>query len=67
MEIRNTVTIITGGVSGLGEASARALIQRGGRVALLDMNKERGEQLAKELGKRRHVPASRCDPGKGDG
>lgn len=50
MEIKGTVSIITGGVSGLGEATARELIKAGGRVALLDMNKEKGGELADELG-----------------
>ncbi len=50
MEIKGSVAIITGGVSGLGEATARALVSRGGRVALLDLNKEKGAQLKAELG-----------------
>ena len=50
MKIEGTVSIITGGVSGLGEATARTLIEAGGRVALLDLNKEKGEALADELG-----------------
>ncbi len=49
MEIRNSVAIITGGASGLGEATARAMVERGGRVALLDLDKERGERLSAEL------------------
>jgi NAD(P)-dependent dehydrogenase (short-subunit alcohol dehydrogenase family) len=50
MDIKNTTAIITGGASGLGEATARALVAAGGRVAILDMNQERGEALAAELG-----------------
>ncbi len=50
MDIKNSVAIITGGASGLGEATARALVERGGRVALLDLDKEMGERLASELG-----------------
>ena len=50
MEIKDSVSIITGGVSGLGEATARAIIDKGGRVALLDLNEERGEQISAELG-----------------
>ncbi|MFN0265044.1 SDR family NAD(P)-dependent oxidoreductase [Tepidamorphus sp. 3E244] len=42
--------VVTGGASGLGEASARGLAEAGVKVALLDLNAERGEQLAKELG-----------------
>jgi 3-hydroxyacyl-CoA dehydrogenase/3-hydroxy-2-methylbutyryl-CoA dehydrogenase len=50
MEIKNSTSIITGGVSGLGEATARALVNSGGRVALIDLDQEKGEKLAAELG-----------------
>ena len=52
MEIKNSVAIITGGVSGLGEAVARTLIDSGARVGLLDLNQELGEQMAAALGDR---------------
>jgi NAD(P)-dependent dehydrogenase (short-subunit alcohol dehydrogenase family) len=42
--------VVTGGASGLGEATARALADQGVRVAIFDMNAERGEQVAKEIG-----------------
>jgi NAD(P)-dependent dehydrogenase (short-subunit alcohol dehydrogenase family) len=42
--------VITGGASGLGEASARRLAASGVKVALFDMNEEKGEALARELG-----------------
>ncbi|MBL8269130.1 SDR family NAD(P)-dependent oxidoreductase [Steroidobacter sp.] len=42
--------VITGGASGLGAATARALAALGVKVALFDMNVEKGEALAKELG-----------------
>jgi 3-hydroxyacyl-CoA dehydrogenase/3-hydroxy-2-methylbutyryl-CoA dehydrogenase len=50
MEIKNSVAVITGGASGLGEATARAIVAGGGKVALLDMDKVRGPKLAEELG-----------------
>ena len=50
MEIRNSVAIITGGVSGLGEAVARTLIDGGARVALMDLNQESGERMTATLG-----------------
>lgn len=50
MEIKDSVSIITGGASGLGEATARTLVEKGGRVALIDMDQERGERLVAELG-----------------
>ncbi|MNS42812.1 2-(R)-hydroxypropyl-CoM dehydrogenase [compost metagenome] len=42
--------VVTGGASGLGEATARALAARGVRVALFDMNAERGEAVAQDIG-----------------
>ena len=42
--------IITGGASGLGEATARRLAEHGVRVALFDLNVKRGEQVASEIG-----------------
>lgn len=42
--------VVTGGASGLGEASARAIARTGARVAILDLQVERGEQLAREIG-----------------
>ncbi|MBT2134566.1 SDR family NAD(P)-dependent oxidoreductase [Croceibacterium sp. LX-88] len=42
--------IVTGGASGLGEASARALAAKGAKVALFDLNEERGRQVAEEIG-----------------
>lgn len=42
--------VVTGGASGLGEATARALAAQGVKVALFDMNAERGEQVAAEIG-----------------
>jgi len=50
MDIGNSAAIITGGASGLGEATARALVAKGGRVALIDLDRERGEKLVAELG-----------------
>jgi len=42
--------LVAGGASGLGEATARALAARGARVTIADLNEERGEALATELG-----------------
>jgi NAD(P)-dependent dehydrogenase (short-subunit alcohol dehydrogenase family) len=50
MQIKGIAAIVTGGASGLGEATARMLAREGARVALFDMNAERGEALARELG-----------------
>ena len=51
MELNSSIAaVITGGASGLGEATARALAAKGVKVALLDMNKTKGEAVAAELG-----------------
>ncbi|WP_457089095.1 SDR family NAD(P)-dependent oxidoreductase [Microvirga sp. P5_D2] len=42
--------IVTGGASGLGEATARMLASHGVKVAILDMNAERGEAVARDIG-----------------
>jgi NAD(P)-dependent dehydrogenase (short-subunit alcohol dehydrogenase family) len=42
--------VVTGGASGLGEATARALAARGAGVALFDLNQERAERVAGEIG-----------------
>jgi len=42
--------VVTGGASGLGEATARALAGRGVRVALFDRDREKGERVAGEIG-----------------
>jgi NAD(P)-dependent dehydrogenase (short-subunit alcohol dehydrogenase family) len=51
MKIDQTIAaIVTGGASGLGEATARMLAAQGAKVALFDMNAERGETVAREIG-----------------
>jgi len=42
--------IVTGGASGLGEASARRLASHGVKVCLFDLNEERGKRVAEEIG-----------------
>ena len=50
MELSGTSSIVTGGASGLGEATARALAARGAKVVVADLNDERGAQIAAEIG-----------------
>lgn len=50
MRIKDGTFLITGGVSGLGEAVARQLVAKGANVVLLDINDERGAKLVGELG-----------------
>ena len=46
----NTPAVVTGGASGLGEATARAIAAKGAKVAIFDMNEEKGEAVAKDIG-----------------
>jgi len=50
MEIKDSVTVVTGGASGLGEACVRNLVSRGGKVSIFDFAQDRGEKVASELG-----------------
>lgn len=50
MEIRGVSAIVTGAASGLGEATALLLSQRGARVVIVDRTDEAGERLAKQIG-----------------
>jgi len=50
MEIRGSAALVTGGGSGLGEATARELVARGARVLILDRDRARGSEVAKALG-----------------
>jgi NAD(P)-dependent dehydrogenase (short-subunit alcohol dehydrogenase family) len=50
MDLTGTAAIISGGASGLGEATARALAAAGSTVVIADLNADRGEAVAAELG-----------------
>jgi NAD(P)-dependent dehydrogenase (short-subunit alcohol dehydrogenase family) len=51
MKLDATISaVVTGGASGLGEATARALAASGVRVALFDLNETRGEEVARAIG-----------------
>lgn len=47
---QSIAAVVTGGASGLGEASARALAAKGAKVAIFDLNEERGEAVAQAIG-----------------
>ena len=49
MEIQGKSALVAGGASGLGEATARALAERGAHVVVADLNAEKGEALASEI------------------
>src|SRR6478672_8029140 len=57
MDINGSAAIVSGGASGLGEATVRRLKAAGAIVTILDFNAETGEALAKELG----VKFVKCD------
>jgi NAD(P)-dependent dehydrogenase (short-subunit alcohol dehydrogenase family) len=50
MDIAGKVFIVTGGASGLGEGAARALTAKGAKVVIADLQADKGEAIAKELG-----------------
>lgn len=50
MNLQDKVAVITGGASGLGEATVRRFAKHGARCAIFDLNDERGNALASELG-----------------
>ena len=50
MNMSEVKAIITGGASGLGEATVRRIVKRGGKAAIFDLNGEKAAQLIEELG-----------------
>ena len=50
MQIKDKVFIVTGGASGLGEGTARMLAREGAKVVIADMQVEKGEAVAKDIG-----------------
>ena len=50
MELTNSSAIVTGGASGIGAAAARMLAKKGAKVVIADLQADKGEQLAKEIG-----------------
>ncbi|MCP5170314.1 MAG: SDR family NAD(P)-dependent oxidoreductase [Hahellaceae bacterium] len=50
MDIRNSAVVITGGASGLGEGAARLLAAQGAKVAIFDVQAEKAQALAAEIG-----------------
>ena len=50
MDIQGKVFIVTGGASGLGEGTARMLAANGGKLVIADMQVEKGEAVAREIG-----------------
>ena len=59
MQIDNSTFLVTGGASGLGGAVSRMIAAHGGRVLIADVQADRGEALARELGA--NARFVRCD------
>jgi NAD(P)-dependent dehydrogenase (short-subunit alcohol dehydrogenase family) len=57
MDISGSGALVVGGASGLGEATARRFVQAGAQVTIADVNTDKGQALASELG----VPFVACD------
>jgi NAD(P)-dependent dehydrogenase (short-subunit alcohol dehydrogenase family) len=50
VEMKKITAIVTGGASGLGEATVRRIVNAGGKAAIFDRNEERGRALVSEFG-----------------
>src|SRR2546422_125140 len=61
MDVEGQGAIVAGGASGLGEATTRALHAAGAHVTILDLNEEKGKELASRLGERANF--IQCDVG----
>jgi NAD(P)-dependent dehydrogenase (short-subunit alcohol dehydrogenase family) len=59
VRIEGSAAIVVGGASGLGEATARALHERGAHITIADVNAEKAEALVSDLGER--AAFARCD------
>ena len=63
VEIKDAVALVTGGASGLGLATTKALLDDGAQVVIVDLPSSKGEQVAAELGERvRFAAADVTDP-----
>jgi NAD(P)-dependent dehydrogenase (short-subunit alcohol dehydrogenase family) len=62
MELNGTSAVVTGGASGLGEATARVLAAAGAHVVIADLNEQAGKQVAQEIGGQ-FAPVNVTDPG----
>lgn len=50
MKLENCVALITGGASGLGEATATRIVEQGGYAVILDLSEDKGNALVEKLG-----------------
>jgi len=54
VELKNSIVLVTGAASGLGEACVRLCLERGGKAIILDRDADKGRTLAAELGDAAH-------------
>ncbi|WP_374967502.1 3-hydroxyacyl-CoA dehydrogenase [Lysinibacillus sp. RS5] len=59
MKCHEVIAVVTGGASGLGEATVRKIVAEGGKAIIFDLNDERGHALVEELGE--NVQYARVD------
>src|SRR5213592_1914813 len=59
MQLKTSTFIVTGGASGLGEGTAKMLAEAGANVVIADLQADKGEALAKQLGAKARLV--RCD------
>ncbi|XP_078152885.1 zerumbone synthase-like [Carex rostrata] len=64
--LEGKVALITGGASGIGEATVRLFIKQGAKVCIADIQDELGEQVLKSLGSGTHARFIHCDVSKED-
>ena len=50
MEIKNKTIVVTGGASGLGEATVRSFLKAGANVVIFDLNDDNADKIISELG-----------------
>lgn len=51
MKTKEIIAVVTGGASGLGEATVRNIVKQGGKAVIFDLQKDKGNELVNELGK----------------
>ena len=49
-EFKNKIALVTGGASGLGQATVEAFISKGAKVVILDINEQNANEIIKKLG-----------------
>src|SRR5437879_12255838 len=59
MQLKGSTFIVTGGASGLGEGTVKVLAEAGANVVIADLQADKGEALAKQLGQKARFV--RCD------